>query len=141
MSKFLMGSTYFFSEYPDFQSHDIDEIEIIETDNFKYMRHLAGQGKCLFQLKKLNTTEDYINIALKTNLGMAVGKFLIPEFCNEIGFTIEDLPKLKPLVDKLDTGHLYEKIIFESYIKNNSFTLSKEQRNLAYKSYKESRGQ
>ena len=71
---------------------------------------------------------------------MVVGKFLIPEFCAEIGLQIEDLPKLLPLVAKLDDNHLYEKIIFESYLKNGAFNLTKEQRLAAYKKYKESRG-
>ena len=141
MGKFLMGSQYFFSCYEDFNSKDIDEIEIIETRAFEYVRQLTGQGKCLFQLRKQEAVEDYINYALKSNLGMVVGKFLIPEFCEAIGFTINDLPKLKPLINKLDDKHKYEEIIFDSYIENGSFTLTNEQRERAYKSYKESRGE
>ena len=71
---------------------------------------------------------------------MIVGKFLIPEFCEEIGMTIEDLPKLRPLIEKLDDGHKYEEIIFNSYIENGAFILTDEQRLKAYNSYKESRG-
>lgn len=135
-----MGSQYFFSCYNDFDSKDMDEIEIIETNEFKWVRHITGQGRCVFQLKKQNTTDDYINYALRSNLGMVVGKFLIPEFCEEISLTINDLPKLKPLIDKLDERHKYEEIIFDSYIENGSFNLTDEQRERAYKSYKESRG-
>ncbi len=140
MSKILIGSTYFFHQYHDFQSHDIDEIEIIDTDQFKYMRHISGQGRCLFQLKRKATVDDYIQDALNTNLGMAIGKFLIPDFCTEIGLTIKDLPKLLPLVAKLDEKHLYEKIIFDSYIKNGVFELTEDQKLAAYKNYRESRG-
>ena len=64
MSKFLMGSQYFFSCYEDFHSKDIDEIEIIEINDFKYIRQLTGKGRCLFQLKKLNNVNDYIEYAL-----------------------------------------------------------------------------
>ena len=39
---------------------------------------------------------------------MMIGKFLVPEFCNEIGMTLEDLFKLKPLCEKLDDKHKYE---------------------------------
>lgn len=140
MSKFLMGSQYFFSCYNDFDSKDLDEIEIIETNEFNYMRQLTGQGKCLFQLKKCPSKEGYINWALKSEIGMVVGKFLIPEFCEAISFTVEDLPRLQILIDKLDNKHKYEEIIFNSYIANSSFTLTDEQRERAYKSYKESRG-
>lgn len=141
MSKFLMGSQYFFSCYDDFNSKDIDEIEIIETNDFNYVRQLTGQGKCLFQLKKLSSKEKYIDYALQSTLGMVVGKFLIPEFCEAIGFTVEDLPRLKALINRLDDKHKYEEIIFNGYIENGSFTLTKEQRDEAYNSYKESRGE
>lgn len=139
MSKMLMGSRYFFSCYDDFDSTDIDEIEIVETDAFRYVRHLTGKGKCLFQLRKQESKEDYVNYALHSNLGMVVGKFLIPEFCEEIGFTIEDLPKVQPLIEKLDRNHKYEEIIFNSYIENGSFFLTDEQRERAYESYKKGR--
>lgn len=141
MSKILIGSQYFFSCYDDFKSKDIDELEIIETNDFKHVRQLTGQGRCLFQLNKLQTKEAYINYTLQSGIGMVIGKFLIPEFCEEIGFTIEDLPQLSPLLNKLDDQHKYEEIIFNSYIENGSFTLTEEQRLKAYRSYKESRGE
>lgn len=140
MSRILMGSRYFFSGYKDFESKDIDEIEIIETDKFNYMRQLTGQGRCLFQLKQQQSKDKYIDDALQSNLGMTIGKFLIPEFCQLINFTIEDLPRLEPLIYRMDEKHQYEKIIFNSYLTNGSFTLTDEQRKRAYKSYKESRG-
>jgi hypothetical protein len=141
MSKFLMGSQYFFSCYDDFNSKDIDEIEIIETNEFNHIRQITGQGKCLFQMKKHPSKDKYIDYALQSNLGMVVGKFLIPQFCEAIGFDINDLPRLKALTDKLDDKHKYEEIIFNSYIENGSFTLTDVQRARAYKSYKESRGE
>ena len=139
-NKFLIGSRYFFSCYPDFNSKDVDEIEIIETVEFQNIRQLTGQNKCLFQLKKHSSKEEYIKYALQSTLGMVVGKFLVPEFCEAIGFTVEDLPRLKALIDRLDEKHKYEEIIFNSYIENQDFTLTNEQRDRAYKSYKESRG-
>lgn len=135
----LIGSRYFFSCYEDFKSKDVDEIQIIKTNEFSQIRQLTGQGKCLFQMKKHKSKEDYIEWALKSNVGMVVGKFLVPEFCAAIGFTIEDLPRLKVLIDKLDDKHKYEEIIYNSYLENGSFTLTDEQRDRAYKSYKDSR--
>lgn len=140
MSKFLMGSRYFFSCYDDFESKDIDEIELVDTSEFNNIRQLTGQGKCLFQMKRHASKEPYIEFALRSKIGMVVGKFLIPEFCEAIGFTVQDLPRLVPLIAKLDEQHMYEQIIFDSYIKNGSFTLTDEQRARAYKSYRESRG-
>ena len=140
MSRILVGSRYFFSGYSGFVGKDTDEVEIIDTNEFNNMRQVTGQGKCLFQLKRQENTGEYIRYALASPLGMVLGKFLVPEFCEEIGFTISDLPKLKPLIKRLDDRHKYEKIIYESYIQNCDFVLTEEQRDEAYLSYKESRG-
>ena len=134
----LMGSNYFFKDYKDFKSHDIDFIDIIETNEFKEKRVIRGQGKDYFYLKR-KPKEQLIKDALKSELSMVVGKFLIPEFNKKIGFTIDDLQKIKPLIDRLDEKHIYEKIIYESYLENNSFTLTEDQRLKAYKKYKETR--
>ena len=140
MSKILMGSQYFFSCFDDFNSKDTDEIELVETSEFDHIRQLTGQGKCLFQLKKQPSKEVYIEDACKSKIGMVIGKFLVPEFCESIELTVADLPRLKVLVERLDDKHKYEEIIFNSYIENGSFTLTDEQRKIAYESYKESRG-
>lgn len=134
-----MGSNYFFSCYKDFKSADIDKIDIIETNEFKEKRIIRGQGKDYFYLKK-KPKEELIKDALNSELAMVVGKFLIPEFNKKIGFTFEDLPKLQPLIDKLDDKHLYEKVIYEAYLENKDFILTSEQRDNAYNLYKESRG-
>lgn len=140
MSKILIGSKYFFSCYDDFKSKDVDEIQIVETDEFKQVRQISGGGKCLFQMKRHSSKEDYIEWALKSQIGMVVGKFLVPEFCKEIGFTIDDLSRLAPLIERLDDKHQYEAIIYDSYLQNGEFSLTPTQRDAAYKSYKESRG-
>lgn len=46
---------------------------------------------------------------------------------------------LKRIRDKLDDKHLYEAIIFDSYIENNAFKLSNEQLLKAYDVYKKYR--
>lgn len=135
----LVGSKYFFSRYSDFIPHDVDKLEIIETNEFKDIRYIRGKGRCYFQLKKQQTKEDYINYALESNLGMVVGKFLVPEFCQEIGFTVNDLPRLKPLIDILDEKHKYEEIIYNAYLENNGFFLTQEQRDRAYTRYLQTR--
>ena len=139
MNRILVGSQHFFSCYEDFCPHDRDEIELIETDKFLHSS-LKKEGKdCYIQIRKWDTADQYINAASLSRLGLVVGKFLVPEFCEIIGMTIEELPKLQPLIDKLGPLHQYERIIYESYIENNSFTLTDEQRLAAYESYKQSR--
>ena len=139
MSEILVGSKYFFSGYDDFQPKDTDMVEIVETNEFQWMRLIRGQGRCLLQFNKKLTKEQHIERALATEAGLVIGKFLVPEFCQKIGFGVQDLLKLLPLVEKLDNRHKYEKIIFDSYIKNNSFSLTDEQREAAYKAYLEER--
>ena len=134
-----MGSRYFFKQYSDYKSHDIDMIELQDNCDYEKMRIIRGQGKDMFFLKR-KPKEELIQDALNSQLAMAVGKFLIPEFNEEIGFEIEDLLKLKPLIDRLDEKHKYEEIIYNSYLKNKNFILTEEQRLEAYKSYKKSRG-
>ena len=140
MDKILMGSQYFFSCYDDFNSKDVDELTIIDTDEFRHIRQITGQGRCMFFMKRHKSKEEYIEFAMSSKLGMVIGKFLVPEFCEEIGFTIEDLPRMKPLIDRLDDKHKYEEIIFNSYIENGDFILTDEQRYFAYQSYKTTRG-
>lgn len=72
---------------------------------------------------------------------MCLGKFLIPEFNEKFGITIEDLKGLSSLLDRLDDKHLYEKIIYDAYIENNDFSLTDEQRQNAYNEYKKYRQQ
>lgn len=136
--RYLVGSKYFFNSYPDFVPHDTDYIDLLDTNEFKFKRVIRGMGNDIIQLK-LKPKDEIIAQALNEKLALVVGKFLVPEFNAGIGFTIEDLPKLQPLIDRLDKKHLYEKIIYEAYLENNSFTLTDAQRDAAYAEYKKYR--
>ena len=70
---------------------------------------------------------------------MAAGKFLSPELAEYMNITIDDLKLFQSAFDNIDKRHTYEKVIYESYIKNNAFVLTDEQRNEAYKLYKENK--
>lgn len=131
----LVGSNTFFKDIKGFNSKDIDILELVgDTANFKYQRQFRFKDKCVFQWKKMSP-EKFIEVTLSNNTPMEIGKFLIPDFIKEIGFTIEHLKQLKPLVDNLDDKHKYEKVIFDSYILNNDFILNDEQLQNAYKIY------
>lgn len=139
MARRLMGSTYFFQKYIDFSSHDVDYVEIVKDADFLKKRCIRGQGLDLIQIA-WKPTKILLQNDMDENLPMAVGKWLVPEFCGDIGFEFADLPKLKPMIDALDEKHLYEKTIYESYLKNGDFTLTEPQRLKAYNEYRESRG-
>lgn len=139
MRKFIIGSNYFFRGYPGFHPHDKDYLILEENPkDYKNNMSIRGQGLDYIYWRKMSPRE-FINRTLITKLPMQVGKFLIPEVCKEIGFTLDNLKELKPVIDKLDDKHKYEQIIYESYIENNDFVLTQEQRDRAYKCYKESR--
>ena len=133
-----MGSSYFFKGYKNFFPHDTDYNEITDDESIKAMMIIRGKGEDVFIFRR-KPKEEFIQNALKSPAAMVLGKFLIPEFCQEIGFTIEDLSQLEPLIFRLDSKHVYERIIYSAYLENQSFTLTKKQRNAAFKSYIDSR--
>lgn len=85
--------------------------------------------------------EDYIEYHKYSYEGTLIQKFLVPDFINEIGLTIEDLKQLKPMLKYLDEEHTYEKVIYNAYIKNNGFYLTDDQLDAAYDEYKKSRAE
>ena len=142
----LVGSAAFFSDYPDFKPHDLDYISVVEEDPFPFIKKndwsrfiLHSPGRDLIFIKKQSKEQFLDTSNIETDLPMHVGKFLVPAFLDLIGLTIEDLPRLQPLIDRLDPRHEYEKIIYDAYIHNGDFTLTQQQRDAAYNSYKAAR--
>lgn len=136
--RFRVGSQAFFSQYPDFQPSDIDEVEFEDEPklfkNFMQFRK-KDKTRCLFIWRKMSA-DEFVEYTLNTRLPMELGKFLVPEVAEHLGFTIDHLQRLDPVVKRLDTKHRYEKIIYDSYISNNGFFLTSEQRDRAYDEYR-----
>lgn len=144
--KFIAGSFYFFKDMPDYQLHDLDYI-VITDEMFKDYHHIYliedGIGKDYFYWKK-NTPEWHVKSLLAENaFALDVARVLIPSVAKELGFTIEHLKQVESALNKLEgqfeNKYNYYKIIFNSYIENNAFTLTDKQREEAYKVYKEAR--
>ena len=139
--RFRVGSQAFFSMYADFKPSDIDEVEFEENPilykNFMQFRK-QDKTRCIFKWRKM-TADEFVEYTLNTKLPMELGKFLVPEVVDYLGFTLNHLKQLAPVIEKLDKKHRYEKIIFDSYIENGSFYLTQEQRDMAYQKYKEDR--
>lgn len=70
---------------------------------------------------------------------ITAGKFLVPELCLHIGAVLDDLKPLKPLFEKIDKKHDYQKYIYDCYMNNKSLCLTEPQRKNAYKMYLSSR--
>ena len=139
IKQFQMGSTYFFSKYKDFKSKDYDDLCIMDTFIFPgCVMNAKLDGKDVFLFKNM-PKQGYIDDLLNSGVNMKAGKFLIPEFCSYISFTIEDLKSIFHIFDNIDSKHTYEKIIAQSYIENNDFFLTTQQRDLAYDEYKSTR--
>lgn len=139
-NRFIVGSTYFFNQYENFNSKDIDILLLVDNPiEFDIHRQTTlFNKKCVFEWKRM-TADEFVKLTLKTDLPIQVGKFLIPEFNKEIGFTLEHLKTLEPIFNNLDDKHLYEKVIFDAYIANNDFTLTETQLEHAFMVYKEKR--
>ena len=142
IKQFKIGSHAFFDGLPDYASKDYDELCILDEFHFKGNSvHANGlHGKDVFFFRNMNK-EEFIADTRASVLPMVVGKFLVPEFVEWLGFTIEDLKGLSDIFDKLDKPHSYEKIIFNAYVENNGFYLTEEQRLAAYNEYKKNKEQ
>lgn len=138
--KFLTGSSAFFSCLADFKPKDYDWIVLDDAPKgYHYYCQTSTPGKCVFEWRDMGA-DALIDYALAhPRPAMQVIKFLTPDFAAHIGLTIGQLERLRPLVDALKKKHRYAAIIFDSYIKNGSFTLTDSQRMEAYQCYKEAR--
>ena len=83
------------------------------------------------------TKEEFIQDVRDSGVSMRAGKFLVPEFAEFIGLTIEDLKSMSDLFRHFDLFHQYEEVIYDFYIENNGFFLTDEQREIAYNKYRE----
>lgn len=136
---FTIGSRVFFSGMKDYSPKDIDELNIMDEFNLKgNVLNAQINGKDVFFFRNMDK-EGFIQDALESNVPMRVGKFLVPEFAEHLGLTIDDLRRLAPLFDSIDEKHEYERVIYESYLENKGFNLTDSQREKAYKVYKEKR--
>lgn len=137
--KILIGSRAFFSNCPNFNSKDIDYLILVNKGNdFQFVRQLSFPHQCIFEFVR-RPKQEMIDYALQHGAAMQVGKFLVKEFAEEIGLTIDDLKQLQPLVDKLDSKHAYERIIFDFITENGSWDIPDEVRNAAYDVYRAAR--
>ena len=144
-NKILMGSSYFFGQYDDYKIKDLDYIILVDKpEDFKNVKNVRIKNMSghfdIFYWRRMTPNEwiKYQFDNCKEN-PMSCGKFLIPEFCKEIGFTIDNLKELEYFFNNMDQKHSYEKMIYDAYITNNDFVLSNEQRLEIYNKYKKDR--
>lgn len=136
--RFLVGSNVFFRGFfEDFDSKDVDTVVLEDNPNgYENVRQFHFKDRCIFQWRRMSK-DEFIDVSLERGLGMELGKFLVPEFAKELEMDMDDLERLRPLAEKLDEKHLYEKVIYDAYIENGCWALTDEQRIEAYRIYKE----
>jgi hypothetical protein len=135
MKQFLIGSKAFFSGFEDFIPMDTDYLVIYDNPDFEVTKSYMD-GDIHYVCWENYSKEKLIQVHHQVYDGKYIQKFLVPEFVEYLGFTIDDLKSLEFLLDRLDEQHGYCRTIYNYYIENNSFTLTQEQLNQAYEVYK-----
>lgn len=135
----IVGSKAFFENVDGFAPKDTDVLILVdEPVGFKNCRQFTFKNKCVFEWRNMSI-DEFIDIELANNTPMSICKFLVPEFIELKGVTIEQLKRLQPLVDIMDDKHKYLSVIYNSYLANNGFYLTDEQLSNAYNEYKKYR--
>lgn len=136
--EFIVGSRAFFSDMPMFHSDNTDIVVFTDTpDGFSHYIHsaISGRDTTTWVIKP---KDDFIEYAMRDLAnGLEFGKFLVPDVVEYLGITMGDLVKLHGhFENKIEA---YQELIYNAYITNGAFTLTDEQRDAAYKAYKEAR--
>lgn len=140
---FKIGSAVFFADkFDDYASKDVDELHVMDSwiPYDTNVLNMKRDDKDVFYFRDM-TKDEFIEDTLKSDTAMRVGKFLVPEFCEYIGFTVDDFERLKQKFDELDERHTYERLIRDAYVANGAFALTDGQLKQIYDEYKRSRGQ
>ena len=141
IKKFDIGSNVFFmNKFDDYIPKDYDILYLFDEwiiNDTNVLNRKRG-GNDVFYFKNMSL-DEFIDDTLNCKTPMRVGKFIVPEFAEYLNMTISDLKKLKTMFDRLDDKHKYERLIYESYINNNSFTLTEKQLQEAYDEYRKYR--
>lgn len=142
MEIFKIGSRAFFGNMPDYKEGDCDVLLVLDKwpEEFKKTIFSCGVTKCDTFFMKQMTKEEYIAETIETEDIKRVFYYMVPEFVQFIGLTIDDIKRVEPVVRKLEnTRHKWYINVYESYIANGGFYLSDEQREAAYDVFKRTR--
>ena len=136
MAEFIIGSKAFFTGFSDFKAIDTDYLILEDNPDYELTKSVMDENGNHYVYWENMPKERFIEIHTHFYEGRFMQKFLVPEFVEYLGFTIDDLKSLSFLLDRLDEQHSYCRTIYNYYIENNSFTLTQEQLTQAYEVYK-----
>lgn len=133
--RYLTGSRAFFDGMDGFNPHDTDVVDFNPKMHHAVSQINNEEGVTVFRFK-MDKAADIIDFFIQwPNPASQVCLLLVPDIAERVGMTVEDLPRLRPLIDALDERHKYIADIYEAYVKNNAFKLYKYQREKAFKTY------
>ena len=137
----IIGSRAFFEGMPEFAPKDTDTLVwVADPNGFKHYRQTSISGQHIIEWRAM-PKDDLLAHAMRDKAnGLEFGKFLVPEFVELVGLTIDDLKRLRAYyADRIDDEHRYQLAICDAYIANNAFTLTDAQRDEAYAMYSQAR--
>ena len=142
-TEYIVGSNAFFAGMDGFVPKDNDRLILVDDASecglpITTHSEMRLKGNCYFFYKRLSK-DKMIDNCIKSKDPIVVGKFLVPSVARDLGLTIDDLKRLEDTVSSLDEAHTYEKVIFCSYLENNDFALTEEQRRKAFNIYSNNR--
>lgn len=138
---FIVGSKAFFEGMEGFHSIDTDILVLVDKpQGFEHYSQRSICGRNVYEWAR-KPKKDFIAYAKRAVAsGLEYGKFIVPEFAEELGLTIADLIGLYNIFSKkIDAKYDYQRVITDAYIANKGFVLSDAQRAEAYESYKAAR--
>lgn len=144
--KIQVGSNYFFNGYyDDFKPHDNDFIEIIRDDDkmpIYSWYHDNNTSTCHFMYKDVDRAKLLKYSVLNPNIQdrFIMASLSVKKFNEHFGITIPILKAIRHKIRILSDKHDYVIKAIDYYIENESFTLTKQQRDELYRMYKKSRG-
>lgn len=129
----IVGSTYFFRDFEDFKSKDIDIVIFKKNDSiYNFYMQKKEHNKDVF----IWNPDAVFSYDYKKN-PMAVGKFLVTEVLTELGVSFEDvIPLLEEHLPNVTQRHNYQRLIFAFYKQNGEMTLTESQLLEVYNDYK-----
>ena len=139
--KIIIGSRAFFEDMPEFTPKDTDTLVwVADPKGFTHYRQTSISGQHIIEWRAMPKSELLAYSMRDKANGLEFGKFIVPEFVELVGLTIDDLARLRAYyIEKIDDEHRYQLAICDAYIANNAFTLTDEQREKAYAIYSQAR--
>jgi hypothetical protein len=135
---YITGSKAFFEGMKEFVPLDTDKV-IFKKRGTNLMVFSENKETTFYWNETIGKQgiKEYI---LKSKRYEPLCIFLVPDIAKYLEVTIDDIKELQEYFHKCDYKHQYLAIICDSYIENNDFTLTDEQRLKAYNLYRTTRG-